>query len=139
MFDHLRKLEVPGDAKSWFPVPEIGAQARLLLRPATQQNKQYFNAMLKAVGRSPRLDMRSVEGIEEDRRLDRDLYGKHVLAGWEHILDSDGKDAPFSREAAEEFVQALPAWIFDKVRAHCSAPEKFAGELPDPEQLAKNS
>ncbi len=153
MFEHLKTYEV-GQAKSWLEMPELGDRARLLLSPATESNKPYYNAMLKLSGKRARTMARhgkmSVADLQKNRDEDRILYPKYVISGWEFVETEEDVDLPkeekvyveFSLDMARELCRALPAHLFDRIRNHAATPEQFYPDdeiPPDAEELAENS
>ena len=143
MFKHLQKLDV-SQATSWFAIPEIAPKARMCLRPATQANAPYFNALLRMTAARARKSKGAptVEDLNLNRDEDRVLFPRHVITGWEGVEDEAGKPVPFSRENAAELCAMLPEWLFDRVRAHANSPEMFLDQgevVPDVEELSKNS
>lgn len=153
MFEHLKNYEV-GQAMSWLEMPELGPKARLLLKPATEANKPYYNAMLRLSGKRARNMAKtgsiSVEDLQKNRDEDRVLYPKHVVEGWEFVeteqdrgrADEDKEYVQFTAELAAELCRKLPNHLFDRVRNHAATPEQFYPEddmPPEPEVLAGNS
>jgi len=153
MFDHLKTYDV-GQAKSWLEMPELGSNARLLLNPATEANKPYYNAMLKLSGKRARNLARngtiSVEDLQKNRDEDRILYPKYVIAGWECVEteedrereDEDKEYIEYNMDVASELCRKLPPHLFDRVRNHAATPEQFYpdDEMPPvAEELAENS
>ena len=122
-FDHLRKLSIERRT-AWFDLPWVAARARVEGLPADSANKGWLNARLRA----PRQDLVSVPSVERNRDSDRSIYAWHVLVGWSGISDTSGADVPFSPENAEDFLEQLPAWIFDRMRAFFMSPENFLPE-----------
>lgn len=147
-FDHLKTREIAGKT-AWLSLPVVTSAARLQLRPATDANPAYHNGNLKmAVVRHRGSATRGVDkyDIAASRDDDRVLYAQFVLTGWEGIEDCDGNVVPFSVEAATEFLEQLPDWIFDRVRLFAIQPENFVDHLAiakasakQVEQLAGNS
>lgn len=147
MFKRLKKLEV-AQATVWMDElpPEYGKKARLLLKPATEENKMYYNALLRLAGKRIRRSGRAADVdaamLSDNREDDRELYPKYVIEHWEGILDDDGNEVPYSREAAEELCEQTPNWVFDRIRAWASSPERFINrdeQVPDLEEVSKNS
>jgi hypothetical protein len=136
MFDHLKKLEVRREATTWVELPEVSPKARVQVRPATEANPPYFNAMLKTAAprarRVTRTDRVSIEDTAENRDEDRALFPRYVLVGWEGILDTAGQPVPFSSDHARDFCRALPDWLFDRIRNVAATPERFLAEGAEP-------
>ncbi len=130
-FSHLSKLNVTDESIVDYPLEELEGSPVLRLRPATESNAKYTNEVLRLSGQSngqrKKQKMKvSLEEIQRLRNQDRDLYPKHVIAGWSGITDVDGKDVDFTVEACAQFIAALPDWIFDPIRVTASNPETFA-------------
>ena len=143
-FAHLKKLEVAGKT-AWLTLDDLEGSPQICLRFAGQSNHGYYNALLKrSGGRSRKLlqGKMDVQMLEDNQEDDRELFPMHVITGWKGIEDEKGKAVPFSRAAAAELCDALPGWVFDKIRNFATTPEQFLEEgeepLPDGEELAKN-
>lgn len=143
-FAHLKKLEVAGKT-AWLTLDDLEGSPRVCVRYAGQSNHGYFNALLKRSGSrnrkllSGKMDVQMLEDNIDD---DRELFPIHVITGWEGVEDDNGKAVPFSRAACAELCEALPNWIFDKIRTFAATPERFLEEgeelAPDGEELSKN-
>lgn len=142
-FSHLKRLEVSGTTTAEMKLHALDGNPVLILAPALESNKPFFNDSLKA----SRKNMRAVRNgnvsanmLEETRDEDRVLYARHIVTGWRNVTDGAGKPVPFSREVCEEFLQALPNWLFDEVREFAGTPSNFIqGGQVDVEAVAKNS
>lgn len=152
MFRNLGRFDV-SQATAWLEMPELGSKARILLKPATDSNKQYYNAMLRTSGKRARTMARtgtvSAEDLELNRDEDRILFPKYVIAGWEkveteedeHRSEDEKEYVPFSRANAIELCAVLPNHLFDRIRNFAATPEQFYAEdelLPDEDELAGN-
>ena len=138
-FNHLKKLEI-NDKTSEMTLFSVPGEPTLILRPATEVNKPYFNAVLKRTKRN----MAAVKGggvnatmIQESRADDKDLYSKHVIVGWNNMIDADGQMVAFSPANCAEFLDCLPDWMFDDIRAHAADPANFMAVI-DIEGRLKN-
>lgn len=128
----------------------------LVVKPATEATKGYYNAVLKRAGKS----LRQVQAgainagmMDENRKDDRKLYPQHIVTDWGHIKedgtevpgtipDADGKLTKFSADACQDFITALPNWLFDDIRQFCGNPSNFVEDdatVMDVEDAAKNS
>ncbi len=143
-FSHLKALEVSPEKTARYTLHQItvnGKTPTLIVAPAMEANKPYFNAFLKRVGKiSSALRAGSINAgmIEENRGEDFVLYPLHVVKGWEDMIDGKtGKAAVFSKEECANFLSELPDWLFDDLRTFCGNPANFA-ELMDVEINAKN-
>lgn len=124
-FDHLKKLDVKKDGTGEITLYEVTGEPTLTVLPATESNRPYFNAFLKRARRLTRGREVTAETMTQTRNDDRALYPQFVIKGWKNVKDDTGQDAPFSKESAEQFVQALPDWLFDKLREFCINPMNF--------------
>lgn len=124
----------------------------LVVRPATEATKPYYNALLKRAGKNVRAVSAgaiSAGMVSENRDEDRRLFPAHIVVTWGYVRadgsevegrmpDAEGKDIPFSAEACADFLRALPDWLFDDVRQFCSNPANFVDDGFSPEVAAKN-
>lgn len=143
-FKNLKQYEAQGTARYELyqleQHPNVEGHPFLLLKPALSVNKPYFNGLLKR----SRKNARKIQAlqfdeafIEENRADDRILYAAHVVDTWGNIVDDDGEVVSFSNEKALEFLNALPDWIFDDVRAFAREPQNFVqGPVPDAEEAS---
>lgn len=127
-----------------------------VVKPATEATKPYYNAVLKRAGKS----LRQVQAgainagmMDENRKDDRKLYPLHIITDWGHIKedgtevpgtvpDADGKLTKFSPETCQDFISALPNWLFDDMRQFCGNSSNFVGDdevVMDAEDAGKNS
>lgn len=149
MFEHLKKKLDVADATSWMDLPEIGPRARLQMRPATQDNPGYLNALLKRSAKRARTVVRQqnpdmaviVEQMREDRLDDRKVFPLHVIVDWEGIPGDNGQDVEFAPERVLAFCseEVLPDWLFDRIRNYAGAAENFLPGNLNVESLAGNS
>ena len=145
MFEHLKEQEVKGKTAE-LPMPALRGCPKLIVKPATESNKDYFNEVLRKSAKSLRRAAKGelkvdVETLEKNRRDDRILFPKYVIVGWEGIKDSKGNEVPFTPENCAEFLQALPDWIFDDIGIFCRKNSNFVPDSLDDEEadeLAKN-
>jgi len=144
-FSHLEQLDVTKDRTAEFTLHSIevnGVSPTIIVAPATEANKAYFNALLKRAGRSARqvaAGKINAGMIQENREEDRALYPAHIIQGWKDMLDADGSEVEFSRENCADFLNALPGWLFDDLRNFCGKPENFvSGPNVDVVQTGKN-
>lgn len=125
----------------------------LVLKPATDATKAYYNHVLKRSGKNARQVAAGAINagmIEENRKEDRELYPLHIIIGWGYededgtdhpgvMPDAEGADTKFSPDACRDFINALPNWLFDDVRQFAGNPLNFVDDGFDPEVAAKNS
>lgn len=142
-FGYLKELDVSTDKTVKYTFHQItvgGKTPTLIVAPATEVNKPYFNALLKSAGKSARrVRTGNINAgmIDENRDEDRGLYPKHIVKGWHDTVDVKGKEVVFSVDEAQQFLDALPNWLFDEFREFCRNPANFV-ELMDIETNAGN-
>lgn len=143
-FSHLKKLDVVATSVAEYVFHQVTVNGKtpvLVVAPATEANKPYFNALLKRSSKTAR-QVRSgninTGLIEDNRDEDRDLYPKHIVKEWRDVVDAKGKDTKFSASDCADFLTALPNWVLDDFFAFCRDPANFA-ELLDVKIKAGNS
>lgn len=155
MFKNLKRFDIT-QATAWVDMPELGPNARICVKPATDANSSYYNAMLKLAGRRVRQMVKTDEITAEDAAKNRDddrrLYPRFIIETWENI-EADGKPGSdgvdddghviFTPFVAKELCDKLPNHLMDKLRNTASTPERFypvEDDLPpDPVELAGKS
>lgn len=146
-FDHLKQYDIAGDTRAEYTLYQLDDQPTLVVAPATTENREYSQAALRRNRKALRPVTRggdiTMDMVDANMEIERDLYGQHIVKGWRDMRTpgKDKKEIPFTRENAVEFIHALPAWIFQELRAFCSDPRSFLddGEGVDEEELAGNS
>lgn len=121
--------------------PNRDAPPWLDLLPATEANKPYYNARLKAEMNEPafRAAARGVTTVETklaSRRIDVELFPEHVIRGWGNVFDDEGKEVPLSAGAAKEYFGMLD-WLFDEVRDFAKVETNFTDGVLDTDATAK--
>lgn len=133
MFKYLKDVDVKGTVAKEYELHQIPLDPVpvLMLKPATEANKPYFNALLKQSGKAL-ANMRSgsitAKMTAERREQDKALYAKYIIDGWKNIPDENGQFVPFNKKNCEEFLEQLPDWIFDDVRAYAAKPENYLND-----------
>lgn len=133
-FGSMRKQHVKADDTAEYPLYQIelnGKSPTLLVRPATEVNKPYFNALLKRSARAARMARAGkidAATLARNRDEDRQLYPELVVYGWKDVIGDDGKAVAFTRDDCAEFLGALDDWVFDDVRNFCGDPVSFRKE-----------
>lgn len=129
-FAYLEQIEVK-EQTAQYQISEIevnGVSPTLTLKPTTQSNERYFNAVLKDATKSAKktggTGLNS-GALNESRDRDRELFARFVVVGWENVMDGTGSPVPFSPDACEKFLAALPDWKFDDIRTYCGRPQNF--------------
>jgi hypothetical protein len=151
MFDHLKKFE--GEATAEYAMPELGTDAKIEVRQASESNKHYFNALLRAAGNRPRqitAQKLDAKEVVKNRNEDRRLFAKYVIVGWSGVEDAgatpkeelnDDGTIRFTTDLAAELCEKLPGHLFDLLRHFAATVSNFypEGEItPDGSALAEN-
>jgi hypothetical protein len=147
-FARLKKFNI-SDRTARVPLPEVGEEAALIVKSTGQFNKGYFNAVLKVGGKEARkksiMDDLTLAEVKKDREKHVRLYEKHVIVGWEGVVDENGDLVEFTPDNLRDLMDAIledAPHLFDRVRdvADDSANFYEDDELPpDAEELAGNS
>lgn len=141
-FSYLSKLQPNRERTSRFTLADLDGCPVLIVRIASETNKPYFKAALadqlaRSRSTSRRNATQVANAVAAEREMDRKLYPKHVVVGWEGVTDASGAVVPFNEENCTGFLAALPDFIIDKVRAHCIEPGNFVDAMPEAEDVAK--
>lgn len=142
-FSHLQKLDVGVAQTVDYTFYQIDGEPILVVAPATDANKPYFNAVLRRSRKNVRaLSAGSVSPgmIASNREEDRSLFVLHIIKGWRDVRDADGKEAEFTQDNVRNFLQALPDWIFDDLRTFAANPANFLDDgISEAEETGKAS
>jgi hypothetical protein len=131
-FSHLKKLDIKEDQTAEYIISELDPPVKLTVRPASEANKKYFNAVIQlSKKRSGKKSSISLKSIEDDRKDDLPLFAKYIIVGWEDCVDANGNEVGFSTEECEEFLNHLPAYLFNQLRVFCSDITNFYPEEED--------
>lgn len=136
-FSKLKKLELTSVSTATYRFSNIDGAPQITVKPATEINKPYFNALLKRARRNTKVTV-SASLIADSRNEDRELYAQHIISDWanmEQITD----DITFNLQNCKDFLEALPDYEFDSLREFCSNPMNFIeGDSIDADKTAKN-
>ena len=130
-FGHFEDMSVKADTTAELTLHQIdvgGVSPTLIVKPSTDANKPYFNALLKRSGRNMRqLQAGKITAglIEENRAEDRELFPKFVIVGWKDMLDADGNSIEFTPQDCRDFVGSIPDWLFDDITNFTKNPQNF--------------
>lgn len=141
MFENLKKLQLAPENTAEFTLYAVEGEPVLILAPAGEINKPYFNELMRRSTRQrSRLSANIVNAtmIQENRDIDRELYAKYVLRGWRRINDSKGSPVEATPERFAEFFEALPDYLFDEVRTFATNPQNFVSTAVDVEEISGN-
>lgn len=138
-FGSLKHYDVNADKAVKYELTDIvmnGKTPYLMVKPATEANKPYTRAQLKSSNK--RIQRAAAKGIsletlEANREDDRQQYPRHIITGWGNVFDDEGKEVEFTIQNGEEFLEALPNWIFDGLRGFCSQATNFADTVDEEE------
>ena len=138
-FSHLAKLEPQDTVK--YVLYQIQGEPALIMAPALESNKPYFNAILKKGRKLARRAGRNVNRamLREARDDDRQIYPKHIIRGWEKVVDAKNKPVKFTEDDCVAFLKAMPDWVFDELRVFASNPQNFLDEEVDTDELGEGS
>lgn len=136
-FKNLKQYDISATTSVKYEIIDIemnGKTPFLMVKTATQSNKAYTKAQLKSSNqRIQRAAAKgiSLETLDANREDDRKQYPKYIVDGWGNVFDDDGKEVKFTAEHCAEFLEALPDWIFDGVRAFCGSAQNFADQVDE--------
>ena len=112
------------------------------VKPATERNKPFFNALLKRQRQSRRIlrgGTLTVDVIKRTRDDDRELYAKYIITSWGNIVDVDGTTVDISPGNCIDFLNALSDESFDLLRDFAGDHQTFIEDaVTDTEGTAKN-
>lgn len=140
-FSHLKKLAPDKGRTAEYSFSEIEGSPTLVVKVAGEVNVAYWRALLNDQLSRPRsAGRRSAQAVDKamkgGRDTDRRLYAKHVVVDWRGVFNSNGDVVPFSADECAAFLEALPDFLFDTLRAFCTEPGNFQ-DLVDGEEAAK--
>lgn len=139
-FGQLEGIEIQETVEYVLPLP---GDPVLILAHAGESNKVYFNEYLRKSNRTMRAVQTkrlTVDVLAANRRVEIELFPKHIIKDWRGITDKKGKEVPFSAAECREFLEALvakAAHLFDDIRNFAGDVSNFAGEF-DVEEVVKN-
>ena len=138
-FEHLKKQDVAGDKTIEYVMNQLVGEPVLHVLPATESNKPFWNATLRALNKKKNYNKRNVTAgmIEQNRKDDKDMYPLYVIKGWDNMLDGKGGTIPYTAEDCVDFVNSLPDYIFDALRDFVTDNTNFVDFL-DVDELVGN-
>lgn len=91
---------------------DLGGGRTLLVRRSGTRNRDFMVAV--------------AESDATDERQQRDIYARHIVAGWSGINDAAGEPVPFTPEACVALFEYCPevfdaVWLFATQRANYHA------------------
>lgn len=137
-FKNLKGAEITAQSTARFTFYNLAGEPWLLVRPAGETNRPYFNAVLKrqSARRGVVARVITAEQLERNRNEDRELYAEFVWAGEAGGWLDDTTNAPvtMTRETVRELLQQLPADQFDELRVYCNQVQNFRPDMPSAEE-----
>jgi len=116
-------LQVENGATAKFPFALIEGNPSLTVRPATDVNVPFFNAILSRDKSAEREIAKGSDVTDEQmnavRLKDIDLFVEFIVIDWENVLDSKGKKVKFTQDNCREFLLAIPVDMFNQLRLFC--------------------
>ena len=132
--------------RAWYTLPTNPSIGKLELVHAGQTNKPYTNAVAKKTaktGMARRMARGQInaELLAENLKLDRALFPKHVIVGWEGVIDNEtGKPCEFTQENCKIFLDALPDWLMKDVSEYAGNPINFMpDDMPDADDFKEQA
>lgn len=136
-FSNLKPLHISEETLAEYTFDDIPGEPSIWLAPATDANQHYQAERLRvsieraeAAEKAPRNRKRkvalTVEDIEADRELDRELLARCCAKKWgTPPKDVTGKEPEFSEANCYDFFKALPNYMFDPLRNFVANPFNF--------------
>lgn len=134
-FKNLQKytVEATAECELFDIMNEDGSYPVLIVKPATSKNPEYYNQQMRmAVARKEdALRYNSTKIIdalmlENQRKDDRELFPRTVIVGWKNVIDADGTIVDFNIDDCIDFLDAIPDYIFDKIREFAKNEANFS-------------
>lgn len=150
-YSHLKKMEVQKDATVEFEFYELDTSPVLLVK-CTVGNDEYQKRIraerepLERKLKKKTKSGRKRQNLNTDlmkllREPDRRHYPGSVVVGWSTNKDANGDEVEYSDDECEQFLAALPDYLFDRLRYFVIEPKHFTdmGMSPeDEDDLAGN-
>lgn len=111
-----------------FTFYDLDGEPSVELRPATRANKEYFNALLRRMGKLRKSLERSdvtVEMLDKQDRLVRDLYAQYVVTGLSGWIDGDGEEIASTDENIKSLMEQLPEAQFEDLAEFAGDEDNF--------------
>lgn len=116
-----------------------------IVRPATQSNSEYFSRAMQ-IGSDITKSLKRGKGISREtmkklRERDYELFPRHVIVSWENPpTDASGAPVEMTPENTEQFLRALPEYVFEELRNFVGNEYNFLDHSSeDLEEHGKNS
>lgn len=150
-FSHYRRADVNQGDTAIYVMDDLDPSPHLIVKPAMALNPPYFNQALKRPGFSRVGRKMTASVLRKTQEADVELYPLHVIERWTKnvftkTVVEGGKekweDVPYSVEACQQWVAALPWHVFQNLRVFCMDVTNFRDDLDeavDVEERAGNS
>jgi len=145
-FGYLKRYDLSDLPERKFTFYDIEGEPTLTVVPATSANKGYWSGVMERSAKRKRSESQlrrlaagkvGADFIAEQQANAKALLPEHCIKGWEGVLNSQGKDVPFSTENAALFIEALPDWIYGILYTFITNPRSFVGDAePDEDDIA---
>ena len=126
-FSHFAAAQ-PSETLAEYAFSQLEGCPRVWVAFAGETNKAYLNDTLKRMrGKSNAMlaaRLMSPDQLREVREEDRQIYSRHVVKRWD-VRDASGEAVELNPQNCLEFLQALPNWVFDELRAFAGNPVNF--------------
>ena len=114
------------------------------IKPANDTNKPYISALLRNNAQVRRAQRVTLKAMERNRQDDVELYAKHIIVNWKHVIDEKANPVKYTPSEGIDFLTEIVkdnGWIFDDLRMFCSDMSNFIEEGAndeDQDALLKN-
>lgn len=138
-FSNLKQLDISADKTALYTLLPLKGSPKLILSPATADNKPFFNDALKRSRNTQKSKTVNSATVDAIREADRVIFSEYIVKSWEGVTDKSGEPVPFTKENCLDFLKALPNWIFDDLRIFASSIENFVDyDQSEEEEAIKN-
>ena len=127
---HLDKLQVKRGATADYELVEVPGNPIFTMVHAGESNRGYYNSI---VTQSAKQQRKTRSGhvdedlVPENREHDRYLFPMFVIQGWDKKppVDAQGKPLEFNHKNCSAYINRLPDYIFDPMRAFAAFAPNF--------------
>ena len=141
-FSNFRSADITGKTAEYVIPGVTGAAPILTLKPATEENTPYFNAMLAKLSQADiqayaRAKNSSPAARKAQRDVFREILPAYVVTGWRGVVDAAGAAVAFDPGAAVALFAQLPDWVIDEIVGFAAERSNFF-DVPAPGVVAGN-
>lgn len=144
-FSHVTKALDTSNKTVKFEFDMLDTVPVAIVRPATQSNPDYFSKAMQ-IGADITKSLKRGKGLSRDtmkklRERDYELFPKYVIVSWEvPPVDASGAPVDMTPENCEQFLRALPEYVFEEFRNFVGNEYNFLDHSEeDLEEHGKNS